>query len=147
MFVTGISGIIIVIMSLVLIMLNNDAFNFDFVGGDDILVAMTVSAGGVIGGILVLFIGGTKIQNTKAFDRVALTNTMDKSQGYTSSFLKESMSGKRGVAHTVLRPGGKVNIDGGIYDAYTSGEYIEAGTEIVVLGDETTSLRVRQYVS
>jgi membrane-bound serine protease (ClpP class) len=134
-------------MSLVLIMLNNDAFNFDLVEGNDILVAMTVSAGGVIGGILLLFVGGTKIQDTKAFDRVALTNTMDKSQGYTSSFLKESMSGKRGVAHTVLKPGGKVSIDGVIYDAYTSGEYLESGTEIVVVGDETTSLRVRQYVS
>lgn len=145
--VTGISGIIMVIMSLMLIMLNNDDFNFDLVAGNDILIAMTVSAGGVIGGILLLFIGGTKIQNTKAFDRVALTNTMDKSQGYTSSFLKESMSGKRGVAHTVLRPGGKVIIDGVIYDAYTAGEYVDAGTEIVVVGDETTSLRVKQHVS
>jgi membrane-bound serine protease (ClpP class) len=144
--VTGISGIIIVIMSLVLIMLNNDAFNFDFVAGNDILIAMTVSAGGVIGSILLLFIGGTKIQNTKAFDRVALTDTMDRSKGYTSSFLKESMQGKRGVAHTVLRPGGKVNIDGVVYDAYTSGEYVEPGTQIEVVGEETTSLRVKTIV-
>jgi membrane-bound serine protease (ClpP class) len=144
--VTGISGIIIVIMSLVLIMLNNDAFNFDFVAGNDILIAMTVSAGGVIGSILLLFIGGTKIQNTKAFDRVALTDTMDRSKGYTSSFLKESMQGKRGVAHTVLRPGGKVSIDGVVYDAYTSGEYVEPGTQIEVIGEETTSLRVKTIV-
>jgi membrane-bound serine protease (ClpP class) len=145
--VAGISGIVIVISSLVLIMLNNDAFNFDFVGGNDILIALTVSAGGVIGGILLLFIGGSKLQDTKAFDRVALTDTMDKSKGYTSSFLKESMTGKRGVAHTVLRPGGKVNIDGVIYDAYTGGEFVEPGIEIVVIGDETTSLRVKPIPS
>jgi membrane-bound serine protease (ClpP class) len=68
---------------------------------------------------------------------------MDRSKGYTSSFLKEPMTGKKGVSQTVLRPGGKVLIDGVVYDAYTMGEYIEPGKEIEVIGDETTSLRVR----
>jgi membrane-bound serine protease (ClpP class) len=54
------------------------------------------------------------------------------------------MTGKRGVAHTVFRPSGKAYIEGKIYDAFTYGEYIQAGEPIEVVGEETTSLRVRK---
>jgi membrane-bound serine protease (ClpP class) len=44
----------------------------------------------------------------------------------------------------VLRPSGKIMIDNKIYDAYTQGDYIERGAPIQVIGDETTSLKVKQ---
>lgn len=142
--VAGIAGIVLTVGSLVLIMLNNDAFNFDFVPGQDIFVALLAALSGMLGAIVLLFVGGGRITNTNFYKRIALTDTQERSQGFTSSFLKESMKGKRGITHTVLRPGGKVIIDGVLYDAYTQGEYIERGTEIEVLGDETTTLRVRR---
>ncbi len=142
--IPGKLGLIIIVGSLVLIMLNNDFFNFDFVAGQDIMIALIVSLSGILGGVVLLFVGGAKLSETRYFQRIALTETMDKTKGYTSSFLKESMKGKRGIAQTVLRPGGKVLIDGVLYDAYTKGEYVESGKDIEVLGDETTSLRVKQ---
>jgi membrane-bound serine protease (ClpP class) len=57
------------------------------------------------------------------------------------------MKGKTGVAHTVLRPSGKVIIDGKMYDAYTRGEYIEKGETVEVVDHETTSLKVKQVTA
>ena len=41
--------------------------------------------------------------------------------------------GKAGVAETVLRPSGKVRMDGVTYDAVSESAFIEAGSEVVVL--------------
>jgi len=145
--VAGISGIIITMGSLVLIMLNNDAFDFQFVQMNDIVVALAATFGGILGGTVLLFVGGPKMLDSKYFKRVALTETQDRARGYTANFFPEPMQGKKGSAQTVLRPSGKVLIDGKIFDAFTRGEYIEAGEPIEVVDDEGTSLKVRKVVA
>ena len=96
-----------------------------------------------MGSIIVMFLGGVRLANSRVFARVALQETQDKSQGFTSRFIEKSMAGKEGEAYTILRPSGKVMIDENIYDAYTRGEYIAQGTKVEVLSDEGTSLRVK----
>jgi membrane-bound serine protease (ClpP class) len=54
------------------------------------------------------------------------------------------LKGKAGTAQTVLRPGGKIEIDGEIYDAVTSGEFIDRGKSIIVIKVETTQLYVEE---
>ena len=141
--VAGISGIIIMVSSLVLVMLNNDTFDFSFVGFNDLLIAVAATLAGMLGSMAVLFIGGVRLTDTKFFSRVALTDTMGRDQGYTSNFKTVSMVGKKGIAYTVLRPSGKVLIDDEIYDAYTRGDYIERDQRIIVTSDEGTSLKVK----
>ncbi|HYG20143.1 MAG TPA: NfeD family protein [Ohtaekwangia sp.] len=145
--VAGVAGIVLTIGSLVLTMINNDAFDFEFVPMNDILVALAAASGGMLGGIVLLFVGGAQLANTRFYKRVALTDTQQSAKGYTSTFVIESMKGKTGVAHTVLRPSGKVIIDGKIYDAYTRGEYIERGETVEVVDHETTSLKVKQVTA
>jgi membrane-bound serine protease (ClpP class) len=140
----GIAGISLTVMSLILIMLNNDIFDFKFVPNDEILYAVSATLGGMLGGIILLFAGGSRISNTKFYKRIALTETQERDQGFTVHASTTSQKGKHGTAYTVLRPGGKVMIDGQLYDAYTRGEYIEKGDGIEVLDDETTSLRVKK---
>jgi membrane-bound serine protease (ClpP class) len=53
------------------------------------------------------------------------------------------MTGKTGVAETVLRPSGKVLVDGKLYDAYTRGDYIEKGQPIEVISHEGPALKVK----
>jgi membrane-bound serine protease (ClpP class) len=142
--VAGIAGTIMTVSSLVLIMLNNDFFNFDFVPFGDVVVAFFATIGGLAGGLLLLFFGGAKLSNTKAFQRIALTDSQNRSEGFTVNFQSETMKGKRGVAHTVLRPSGKIMIDSQIYDAFTRGEYIERGDAIEVIGTEGVTLKVRK---
>lgn len=145
--IAGVSGITITIGSLVLIMINNDAFDFEFVRMHDILMAMGATLGGMLGGTVLLFVVGARLTKTKFFSRVALTDTQERAKGFTSNFVKESMMGKRGVAQTVLRPSGKVMIDENTYDAFTRGEYIEKGEAIEVVDDETTSLKVKKVTA
>ena len=142
--VAGVLGIVFTLTSLVLIMLNNDFFNFDFVPLGDIVVAMFAAVGGLTGGALLLFFGSARLAESKAFRRMALTDTQETGKGYTSNFNAEPMTGKTGTAFTILRPSGKVMIDGTLYDAFTRGEYIEKGDVIDVIGTEGSALRVKK---
>ncbi|MEO9804621.1 MAG: NfeD family protein [Reichenbachiella sp.] len=141
--VAGISGITLMMASLILVMLNNDWFDFSFVPEGELTTAMLVAFLAVAGAFVVMFIGGVKLTESRAFKRIALETTLDKADGYTSNFKKESFIGKTGIAYTILRPSGKVEIDNEIYDAYTRGGYIEQGTDIVVIAEEGTSLKVK----
>ena len=142
--IAGLLGLICTLGALVLVMLNNDFFDFSFVNADQIFIAIATTLAGLMGSIIVMFFGGVRLANSKVFSRIALQDTQDKSQGYTSRFIKESMKGKTGKAFTILRPSGKVQVDDEIYDAYTRGEYIAQGEEIEVVSDEGTSLKVKK---
>ncbi len=141
--IAGVSGIAITVMALVLIMINNDAFDFEFVRMNDILISLAAAMGGLLGGMILLFAGSAKLADTKYYKHIALTTTQESIEGYNANFVRESMKGKRGVAHTVLRPSGKVMIDENLYDAFTLGDYVEKGAIIEVVDNETTSLKVK----
>lgn len=143
--IAGVSGITLMVTSMILIMLNNDWFDFGLVPTSSIIYATAATLGGIAGGMALLFIGGSKITQSRYFQRVALTDTQERAQGYTSSFISEPMKGKVGKAYTVLRPSGKVIIDDQIYDAYTRGDYIDKDADIIVVNDEGTSLQVRRH--
>ncbi len=142
--VAGVAGITLTITSLVLIMLNNDFFNFDFVPLGDIVVALFSALGGIVGGVAVLFLVGPKLTKSRAFQNIALNDTQEKSQGYTSNTFPSDIVGQRGTAYTILRPSGKVQIAGKLYDADTRGDYIEKGDAVDVIAAEGASLRVKR---
>ncbi|MBS1505471.1 MAG: nodulation protein NfeD [Bacteroidetes bacterium] len=141
--VAGIFGITLTVVSLVLIMLNNDFFNFEYVPLGDIVKATLAAVGGMTGGVLLLFFGGAKLTQTKAFARIALTDTQESAKGYSVNASSKELIGKTGVAHTVLRPSGKVIIDEQIYDAFTRGEYIQKDEAIEVISSEGVTLKVK----
>lgn len=142
--VAGISGIALTVLSLVLIMLNNDFFNFEYVPLGDIVVAGFATIGGLTGGALLLFFGGAKIAQSRAFQRITLNDTQQKSEGYSVKSFQSNMLGKKGNAYTVLRPSGKVMIEEQIYDAFTRGDYVEKGEPIEVIGMEGITLKVKR---
>ena len=141
--VAGILGIICTVASLIFMMLGNDKFNFDYVPSGEITQAATVVLVGIFGSILLLLLFGYRITQSKMFSRVALVTTQQKSEGYTATFYTENLVGKEGIAATILRPSGRVEIEDNIYDAYTRGEYVEQGEKIRVVKQEGTSLQVR----
>jgi len=139
----GVTGLIMVLGSMVLVMVNNDVFDFTFVNESDLFIAITTTLGGVVGAIMLMFFGGIRITQTKMFSKIALLTVQKTDEGYTSKYLKEEMIGKKGLAYTVLRPSGRVMIEGQLYDAFTRGGYVKKDDEIIVIGDEGTSLKVK----
>lgn len=142
--IAGISGLTLTLGSLILVMLNNDMFDFSFVGMDQIFMAIITTLMGLVGAVIVMALGGVRLANSRVFQRISLPDVQETNKGYSSSFYKsKSLVGKSGTAYTILRPSGRIEIDGDMYDAYTRGEYIEQGVEVVVISDEGTSLKVK----
>ncbi len=142
--VAGVLGLIFTLGSLILVMLNNDFFDFSFVGADQIIISVATVSAGLLMATILFFVGGSKLADSRLFKRVALQETQDADEGFTSKPIAESMVGKKGKSYTVLRPSGKIQIDGIIYDAYTRGNYIGQNVDIEVVSDEGTSLKVRE---
>ena len=142
--IAGIAGLVMTIGALLLVMLNNDWFDFTFVPDTQIFYSLASILAGLFGAIIVMFIGGVRLTNSNFFKRVALETSFETDQGYSSNFKKESLLGKKGITHTILRPSGKVLIDDEIYDAYSRGEHIDKDEEVIVVSEEGTSLKVKK---
>ena len=142
--VLGIGGAVLSVSSLVLVMLGNDVFDFSLVPWDNIFLASSVTLGGMVGSMLLLFLGGVQLANTRFFQRVALSLEEKSSDGYIAKFRDISVLGLKGKAHTVLRPSGRVIIDNEVYDAFTRGEYILKDEPIEVISEEGTTLLVKK---
>lgn len=143
--VAGISGVLLVFVALVLSLVENVVFDFEPVDTQRLGVAIMTVVVGIFGGfILSLYLGNRLFSSHSGpFKNLALNTVQDVKEGYLnvdSSFI--ALKGKTGLAQTVLRPGGKVLIDGEVYDAVTEGGFIDRGEEIVVVKVGTAQLYV-----
>lgn len=143
----GITGIALTVGSMVLIMVNNDYFNFSMVPLRDIVIASLAIFGGLSGGVLLLFVGGVRLSQSGVFKKISLTDTQAQSEGYTANFNTGDLIGKTGIAYTVLRPSGKIMIEDQLYDAFSRGDYIEKGDTVTVTEIEGSTLKVRRVTA
>ena len=142
--VFGVAGIVLTLGGLVLGMLPNQAFDFELVPSSQLFGALLTVILAALAGIGMVFWLTPKVNEWGAFKHLTLASTQDRSQGYTSSTYTEDMLGKTGKVHSRLRPSGKVEIEGEIYDAYSRGEFLEQGEAVEVISTEGTSLRVKK---
>jgi membrane-bound serine protease (ClpP class) len=142
--VAGLAGLICLFGSLILIMVDNNWFDFSRIPAYALRDSLTAVGIGMMGAILTIIFGGAKFVTSERFKKITLQHKMDKDQGYTSNFLVKPMIGRTGEAYTVLRPSGKVMIEDTLYDASTRGDFVDKGSSIVVVDQEGSSLRVRK---
>ncbi len=142
--VFGVLGLFTSIGSLILIMLNNDMFDFTFVLSKDLVSSSLSVLISVLSFLLLIIFGGVKITDTKAFKRIALEETQDTSKGFISQKYSNDLVGKKGKSFSVLRPSGKIILSDKVYDASTSGEFIEKNKNIIVINNEGSSLKVKE---
>jgi len=142
--VFGVAGIVFTLGGLVLGMLPNQAFDFELVPSSQLFGALLTVILAALAGVGMVFWLTPKVNEWGAFKHLTLETTQDRSKGYTSSTYTEDMLGKTGTVHSRLRPSGKVEIAGEIYDAYSRGEFLEQGEAIEVISTEGTSLRVKK---
>tara|TARA_B100000674_G_scaffold135936_1_gene105601 strand:+ start:5440 stop:6777 length:1338 start_codon:yes stop_codon:yes gene_type:complete len=142
--VFGVFGLFTSIGSLILIMLNNDFFDFTFVLSKDLVSSSLSVLISVLSFLLLVLFGGVKITDTKAFKKIALEETQESSKGFISKKYSDELIGVKGKSFSVLRPSGKVIINEKIYDASTNGEFIEKNKNVEVISNEGSSLKVKK---
>ena len=142
--VFGLFGLFTSIGSLILIMLNNDFFDFTFVLSKDLVSSSLSVLISVLSFLLLVLFGGVKITDTKAFKKIALEETQESSKGFISKKYSDELIGVKGKSFSVLRPSGKVIINEKIYDASTNGEFIEKNKNVEVISNEGSSLKVKK---
>ena len=140
----GVLGIIGILAGLVLGMIPNQNFDFEFVPAGDLFAALLTVILAAIASVGLVFWLTPKVNEWGAFKTITLASTQQRSEGYTSSSYADTLNGKTGVVHSRLRPSGRIEIDGDIFDAYSRGEFIDQGEKIIVISTEGTSLKVKK---
>ncbi|WP_296697746.1 NfeD family protein [Algoriphagus sp.] len=141
----GVLGITCILAGLVLGMLPNQNFDFEFVPAADLFAALLTVILAAIASVALVFWLTPKVNEWKAFSAITLAGTQQRQDGYTSSFYSNDLLGKMGTVHSRLRPSGRVEIEGEIFDASSRGEFLDKGEQIIVISTEGTSLKVKKY--
>jgi membrane-bound serine protease (ClpP class) len=142
--VAGIAGIVLSVFGLGVSMVGNVGLDFSFIPAKSLLksllIAITASSVSLIGSILLAI----KLFNTSAFSRLVLQVTNSSEQGFVGTSTKEfELIGTTGVAYTDLRPSGKIEINGELYDASSEIGFIEENTPIQVINYTGAQVKVR----
>ena len=141
--ILGIVGVVLFFIGLFGMMLpgiENVSFEFDTrtfnAAGQVFISRLAWLCGTLVVGIIVMAMMGRYIMpNFSGFRRFVLAGNEETNEdGYIAGADPKELpqSGSKGEAIATLRPAGKVIIDDVIYDAITSGEFIERQTAIVV---------------
>jgi len=142
--VLGFSGIMLIIVGLTLSLVGQvetDGFDIDYAGIVKafllVIIAMTL---GILSSV---FLAKKLLENPKF--KFALIKQARSSDGYTIADEEyESVIGKTGKALTQLRPAGKVEVEGDVYDAVSQVSYVNEGEKVKVVDYNNSQLVVRK---
>jgi membrane-bound serine protease (ClpP class) len=141
--VAGITGIILVVLGITLAMVDNIVFEWNWAYGlaavFKSLCMVVVSAVTALG--LSIWAGQYFFGNN-ALSRIMLKTEQKSAEGYVSFDDLSNLVGVIGIARSVLRPAGKVDIDGKLFDAVSEIGFINAGETVKIIRFETGQLHV-----
>lgn len=140
----GVTGIVLAVFGLGVSMIGNVGLDFSLVPArsifKSIMIAITASSVSLIASIFL----AVKLFNTSAFSHLVLNATNGSNQGFVGTSIQEfDLIGKTGTAHTDLRPSGKVEIDGELYDASSELGFIEQQSPVKVTNYSGAQVKVR----
>ncbi|MBN2746462.1 MAG: ATP-dependent Clp protease proteolytic subunit [Bacteroidales bacterium] len=142
--IAGISGLILMIGGLMFAMLNNVNFDFSNVPLIDIANSFIIVVLSILLSLFVVYFLAKGVFGTSNFS-LALNTSQPHNQGYVATTFDLSLlHGKEGIAATMLRPSGKVEIDDDTYDALAKNSFIEKGEKIRVVKSSNTQLVVEK---
>lgn len=134
----GISGIIVVILSLTFAMLGNVAFDFSGITLPDLShTLLTIFIGLITSFIAILWLT-TRIGSRGIFSRMALQTAQLNQEGYIGvDTTIDTLVGTTARTFTDLRPSGKIIVDGKTHDAIARhGTFIPKDTPVTILKTE-----------
>ena len=133
--VAGVSGILLVITGLTLALVDNIVFDFNWniAFAEVIKKFFLVIVSMFLSLVLSLYLG-KQLFTHKAFAGLALDRDLNTEEGFLGvESQPKQLVGKTGEAESVLRPSGKILIDGEIYDAVSEYGFINKGEKVKVL--------------
>jgi membrane-bound serine protease (ClpP class) len=142
--VAGISGIVLVLVGLTVAMIDNDIFRdtrpFAWI---EIVRPLVVVAFSLFAGLVASILLSKRLISSPAFPGLALNSSLTQEEGYVGiDKHQKDMLGMVGVALTVMRPSGKVEIGDEIFDAVSEDGFINKGEEVKVVKDEAGQVYV-----
>ncbi|PVH23988.1 NfeD family protein [Sphingobacterium corticibacter] len=144
--VAGILGIILMLCGLAFSMVANDFLDFQLSKPGLLMDAFLVVVGAMVLSIILIVIFGKNVLRSPAFRKLVLADEQLAEGGYTSSVPKLNLINQIGVAKTVLRPSGKIEIEGNWYEAVAMDGFIDLGEKVCVIKHENYTLFVRKYI-
>lgn len=144
--VAGVAGIIAMITGLTLSLVDNVVFEdpeFTGEGLGILMKSLSLVLVAVLLGVIFSLWATRKLLTTTAFGNLSLKSEQRTEEGYIGVETgQKSLIGKEGVAHTVLRPSGRVMIEDMLYDAKSEYGFIERGAAVRVIRYETGQVYV-----
>ncbi len=142
--VAGVLGILLMILGLVFALVGVD-FSFNTEGLNQLEEPFLLVSISIVLAILILIWITSKIGQSNSFLRkVALTKAQDKEDGYVGVPTEiTTLVGKTGQTLTILKPSGKVSIEGKTYDAVAMVGFLEPHIPVVVVRHEAGQIYVR----
>ena len=141
--VAGVCGIICLVVGLVFSMVGNVGFDFSHIPGGLIANRLMITLVSIVVALPLSIWLGKKLFESTLFGGLALNTEESTSEGFTVASSQElQLVGTKGIASTILRPAGKVTIDGRHYDAVAQIGYIDKGASVVVVDYVNGSLVV-----
>ncbi|GAF78178.1 unnamed protein product, partial [marine sediment metagenome] len=143
--VAGISGIVLIVASLVLSMqgfvIPSFEWQKDIFRRNLLVVSVSVVSSFIAFGILAY-----ALPQLRLFSHLTLVTSQTAENGYTVQTREEGskLIGKRGAAVTTLRPSGKAEFDDEVMNVETDGEFVEAGMNVEVVEVSGNRIVVRK---
>jgi membrane-bound serine protease (ClpP class) len=145
--VTGISGIVLILLALVLsrqdFVVPQFTWQWDLFKKNLLYVSLSL-----VGALALISVLMVSLPHSKLFSRLVLKPLENKddagSDNSVQAVSSENRIGERAIALTDLRPVGKADFQGTVLIVQTDGEYIEKDSEIVVLRKEGLRLVVKR---
>jgi membrane-bound serine protease (ClpP class) len=141
--VSGVLGILFILLSLALATVKNIGFEFSLPNLTQFILSLLYVSVASVAGLFLSYYLTKKLFGTNRFGELSLMAVQKNEAGFS---IKDShyskMIGKEGVAHTVLRPSGKIKIENNYFDAVAEVGFIDKGETIKVVGYNNSQLSV-----
>lgn len=140
--IAGVSGIILVIVSLIVSQVGNVGFNFPPLPA--FTPAVTTVAASLILLVMTALSLGRYLPRSERFNQLVLVPALSSASGYTAAPTHGEFLGQVGQTLTPLRPSGVIEIDGNRVDVVTGGEFIGSGVSVEVVKVRGNRVEVRE---
>ena len=136
--IAGISGFLMIIYSLFKMLIG------EYPLPEDLNAAMHSMSFSIVSMIILGSLIFRAFTHTEYYKNLIPVSGQSSSDGFSISKGYENLIGKNAITVTVLRPSGRVDIEGKIYQAMSTGDYIESGEKVMVSSTDENQLVVKK---